>query len=1008
MIRIPEPMANQYSLRIYFVLIFLLFVVLPQYSFSISRANGKNPGELSSVSASSTYVSAGKKSMFSPQIITVWTFEPLIGTTSNPGPNTGSGSANLVGSMVGNGGTATGMNTVSGCGNQTSGTNAWAANPATPGSSNESSGVQFNVNTSGYENIIVSWEQRWSNTSANTCRLQYTTDGGNWVNFTMTSSNTTFCNGSLNNGRFETNTTGDQYRRITVDLSSVTGANDNSNFGVRVVAAHYQNTGQFRQTTNPTTVATAGTWRFDNIKFEGDALSPPALPMVNLSVNINSATEAMVTEVIVTAITDIPVTGNQTVSLQVGGINISDSDYDLPNNVITILSGQTSGNTRFIIADDAVQENTETAVLTLSNPSAGLSLGTVITQNITIENNDCSFLRKVGTVTSAVGAEIPGFDPMSSRIYLVAGTTVEYYLLDDTGTPTFVGTITPGFTIPNNTTSFPNSLSIKGGILAVCYDIRDNTTLAHQIGKVAFYSTTTGVYIHSVNVGYLPDMVVFSPDGNKVLTADEGEPNSYGQGNSFDPEGSVSIIDISNGILNATVQTAGFTAFNSQINVLRNAGVRIFGPGATVAQDVEPEYITFSDDGQTAIITLQENNALALLDIQTATITDIIPLGLKDHNMVGNDLDVSDRDLTSSSGRINLQNWPVRGMYQPDAIVGYTVFGQRYYITANEGDSRDYTGFTEEIRVGSASYGLDPVVFPNATTLKLNENLGRLQVSNATGNLDADNEFERIDVFGARSFSIWEASGEIVYDSGNLFEEITAARIPSFFNSDGTSATFDTRSDNKGPEPEGVVLGYIGGKPYVFIGLERVGDVMVFDVSDPAAPVFIQHINTREDEAVEGLTFVSAEDSPTGSPLLITAAEVSRTLTVYEVGTAIVTQTGDSGTGSLRAVIDCVPEGGVVRYNQPTTSTTVLTQFLSINKNLTIMGQSMSMKPEITVDFTSLTGNSGIIIGNSKTVTFKNIDLKDQNNTSMPAKNILEIQTGSTVKVTDSTVITKE
>src|SRR5690606_13498780 len=215
------------------------------------------------------------------------------------------------------------------------------------------------------------------------------------------------------------------------------------------------------------------------------------------------------------------------------------------------------------------------------------------------------------------------------------------------------------------------------------------------------------------------------------------------------------------------------------------------------------------------------------------------------------------------------------------------------------GDSRDYTGFTEEVRIGSGNYVLDPVQFPNAATLKLNENLGRLQASNSSGDLDNNGQFERIDVFGARSFSIWDHLGNQVFDSGNFIEEITSVRFPTRFNSEGDASTFDTRSDNKGPEPEGLTLGYIGNTPYVFLGLERTGGIMVFDVSDHFSPMFVQYIHTPDDDAIVGLTFISAENSPTGSPLLVTAAEVSKTITVYEVVTVLVTQSGNSGGGSL-------------------------------------------------------------------------------------------------------------
>jgi 2',3'-cyclic-nucleotide 2'-phosphodiesterase (5'-nucleotidase family) len=240
-------------------------------------------------------------------------------------------------------------------------------------------------------------------------------------------------------------------------------------------------------------------------------------------------------------------------------------------------------------------------------------------------------------------------------------------------------------------------------------------------------------------------------------------------------------------------------------------------------------------------------------------------------------------------------------MYQPDAIASFVSGGNTFYIIANEGDARvrptedgiiagqgEGGIYNEEVRVSSSSYALDPNIFPNATELKRPENLGRLNVSNKSGDTDGDGDFDQIHVFGGRSFSILDSAGKIVFDSGDQFERKIAEVAPLTFNGDPNSSgnlQFDSRSDNKGPEPEGVTTGVIDGRTYAFIGLERVGDVMVYDVTNPNAPTFVQYINTPEDRRVEGLTFVSAADSPTGNPLLITSAEGSNTVSVFNVQT---------------------------------------------------------------------------------------------------------------------------
>ncbi|MDB9449912.1 ExeM/NucH family extracellular endonuclease, partial [Dolichospermum circinale] len=634
----------------------------------------------------------------------------------------------------------------------------------------------------------------------------------------------------------------------------------------------------------------------------------PVTPTVNLSVSSNAGTEAGTTIITLTATASSAVSGNQTVNLGVSGTGITASDYYLTKPTITIPNGQTSGSVSFIVADDAIAEGTETATLTISTPSAGISLGVTTSQNITITNNDTSVLTKVGGATSVNGAEIPAFDPVSKQLFVVAGNIIEFYTVSNTGTLALAGSLTPTITPPAGTGLIPNSVAVKNGVVAVAYAVQNTTTLAQLTGKVAFFNAANGSFINAVDVGALPDMLTFTPDGTKVLVANEGEPNSYGQANSVDPEGSVSIINIAGGVASATVQTADFTSFNSQIASLKASGVRIIGPGSTVAQDVEPEYIAVAPDGLTARITLQENNAIAILDIATATITQIIPLGVKDYSLPGNGIDASDQD-----GGINITNWPVVGLYQPDAIASFSINGQAYYITANEGDSRAYTGFNEEIRVNNASYVLDPIAFPNASTLKQNANLGRLQLTNATGDTDGDGDIDRIESFGARSFSIWNSNGTQVFDSGDQLEQITATRVPTLFNSDGTTTSFDSRSDNKGPEPEGVVVGVINGRTYAFIGLERTGDVIVYDASNPNQPKFIQYINTPEDLAVEGLTFISAADSPTGKPLLVTANEVSKTVAVFEIkpptyisdiqGTGSTFNTAFGGTQTIEGIV---------------------------------------------------------------------------------------------------------
>ncbi|XQQ06391.1 MAG: choice-of-anchor I family protein [Leptolyngbya sp. IPPAS B-1204] len=906
------------------------------------------------------------------------------------------------------------------------------------------------------------------------------------------------------------------------------------------------------------------------------------------------------------------------------------------------------------------------------------------TQNFTNLSQTDAALKKIGSFTGP-GAEISAYDPDTKRLFVVSGgAEIQVLDLSDPSQPKLLQTLDL-----SQYGGAANSVAVSHGIVAVAME----ADLSTDPGQVVFLDAN-GTVQTTVEVGALPDMLTFTPDGQKVLVANEGEPSSYNQPNSIDPVGSVSVIDLTKGVTNATVATAGFESFNAQKADLQAKGVRIFGPNATVAQDLEPEYITVTADGKTAYVTLQENNALAVVDIATAQVTAIVPLGLKDFskglptvktydwkerpllgqtpagqeillggfsglffegkaangnlrfithtdrgpnaeptdllpdvpgnerpfalpefqprlirfelnpstgqisiteqiglsradgtpltglpnlqsgaagtaytdevpvdlngkrlindplggdfegivvapdgtfwlvdeyrpaiyhfdaqgklidrfipqgeptadgsfgtpvlpavyaqrranrgfeavalegnklyafiqsaldnpdttndatsrasrnlrilefdvvskqvtgeylyilddisasssartdkigdavslgngkflvverddrsgvnankliyeidlqgasNISGqaptdktieqlsvaelaalglnpvekrlvtnaaaigytgvekleglalvdqntiaiindndfgiggaetkgdgtltnptvpdaiklglvqfnqsNGLDPSDRDGTDGKGAINIQFHPVFGIYQPDAIASFSINGQTYLVTANEGDTRDYEGFNEEIRVGSDEYKLDATVFPNAAELKKDAVLGRLTVTNASGDIDGDGEFERIEMPGARSFSVWDSSGNLIFDSGDQFEQITAKAVPTLFNSNGTADTFDTRSDNKGPEPEGIVVGAVNGRTYAFIGLERTGGVMVYEVTNPNKPMFVEYVNTAGDVSPEGLTFISAADSPNGKPLLITTNEVSQTVAIFE------------------------------------------------------------------------------------------------------------------------------
>ena len=574
----------------------------------------------------------------------------------------------------------------------------------------------------------------------------------------------------------------------------------------------------------------------------------------------------------------------------------------------------------------------------------------------------------------ASAAEIPAYDAASQRLFVVNAEQGELDVLDlsDPENPVKIDAISAAGIAAG---AEVNSVAASHGLVAVAIEADPKT----DNGFVALYQASDLTLLGSKEVGAQPDMVAFTPDGTRVLTANEGEPSDDYQ---IDPDGSISIVDFSDPA-NPTVSTADFTAYNGQEDALRSQGVRIYGPGASAAQDLEPEYIAVSADGSTAWVVLQENNALAKVDIATATVTDIVTLGESDRSVAGNGIDASDDD-----GVIDIKTFAgVVGLYQPDAIHAYTVNGNTYLVTANEGDARAWgedndaywgeeadedavppvvcmpnasLGFVEEFRVKHLVHNsgfdrrcgddlppqlsaladgalLDPAVFGycgaeagDSGDCRDDDVLGRLKITwtmgyktNADGSPkmynDAGEEdagagdrimYDTLYSYGGRSFSIRDEDGALVFDSGDAIEQFLASDdcklgsdrsidCADYFNTGHDEGdAMDSRSDAKGPEPEGLTIGQIGDKHFLFLGLERMGGVLVYDIADPTAPVYQDYLNSREtwdvdpdagnlegygDLGPEGLVFIPAADSANGKALLVVGNEVSGSTAIYEV-----------------------------------------------------------------------------------------------------------------------------
>lgn len=751
------------------------------------------------------------------------------------------------------------------------------------------SSLEFALPTTGYNNIVVKFTTRRSGSGAGTQKWSYSADGTMWK-------------------AFQTVTPMDANPQLlTLDFSQIAEAANNPNFKLKV---------EFEAGNG----GTVGNNRFDNFTVDSGTAPAPAKASVAknfIKINEDARTLAFVVNV------SNPVAGSVDLVLKPAAFNTADeADFTFSKQTINIVPEQTQYIVNIPIIDDAVAEQqAEYFNVELQN-GVNTTIDSKPMSTIYIVDNDSKApvgngelqLNYVGSfdpsASNKSSVEIIAYDPVTKRLFASSAITNVLDIIDysDPRTPSVIKTIDMapygGIT----------SVAVKNGTVAVA----SPNANPQENGSVVFFDTN-GNYISKVTVGALPDMVTFSPDGKTVMTANEGEPNAdY----TVDPEGSVSIIGITGGAAGVSqnhVNTLLFTQFNAQESELIAAGVRKLKKSSTLSQDFEPEYISISADNKRAYVTIQESNAVAEINLETKSIAKVWPLGKKDMSKPGNGFDASD-----NNGEILIANWPVKSYYIPDALQTYNVGGKNYIITANEGDEKEFSALNERTSVDAAAYVLDPAVFPQASMLKASYNLGRFRVTNQNGNLDADAEFEEINSVGARSFSIFNAdTGEIIYDSGDAFERITAERMPTLFNSDHEENKLKSRSRSKGPEPEGVALAAINGKTYAFISLERIGGVMAYNVTDPAQPTFVDYKNPRNtaayggDNGPEGIIYIPASDSGTGKAYVLVANEISGTISTYELsGTAL--STAESKHANFSVYPNPVSQGAILNMSEAT------------------------------------------------------------------------------------------
>ena len=460
------------------------------------------------------------------------------------------------------------------------------------------------------------------------------------------------------------------------------------------------------------------------------------------------------------------------------------------------------------------------------------------------------------------------------------------------------GSLTSGISIDLGTVF---GASLTSSITSVYADARGfgvasivpTAKTATDFGRIAFFDLSSGSILKTLDVGYHPDSVSMTPDGTKLLVANEGEYVAAVE-STFARPGSVSVVNLS-GITNAAglsaltssnVNTYDFSAGNLGSGVSLQ-GVRdntLATNNATTSAgfaSIEAEYIAPTNDK--AYVTLQENNAIAVLDLASGKYEAIHKLGT-----ITQTVDASDKD-GASNGKLIAIDDTLKGLPMPDTMVLFTKNGTALLATANEGDGRGDDG---DFATGSSlTANMTAAVAATAT----NTGIGALKLLKDQGQ-DADGKIADPTMLGTRSFSLWNATtGERVFDSGSAIEQFVASNDPTVFNTnDGVASKWDTRSDDKGPEPEALAFGRIDGKDYIFVGAERQNGIFQFDITDLNNVSIVGYFNAITSSADSGGSFISPESilfldaasNPSGKNLLVVGFEGTGTngsVGVFEV-----------------------------------------------------------------------------------------------------------------------------
>lgn len=516
-------------------------------------------------------------------------------------------------------------------------------------------------------------------------------------------------------------------------------------------------------------------------------------------------------------------------------------------------------------------------------------------------------VRLVSTIVSGngeLGAEIPAFHAKSKRIFATNGATnsIDIYDIGNPAKPKKIKAVSLD-EYGNNLTSVAAGKDVIVAVVGTNPTFSSSGSPSLSEGKVVVLDAN-GKILSSASVkGFQPDAVTFTPDGKTAVVAIEAEPicalddpstasvnESLDYSKAVDEEGGIAIVNLANP-KKPSVRFAGFASFS--VNDARSAGLVINKTVNSVAQDVEPEYVSTPTNFK-AIVTLQEANGIAEVDLKTAKVSKIYSAAVIDRGTIATDL--SDKDKNSS-----LVTYPrVKSNSQPDAVASYQVGNDTYFATAGEGDAREWSCLTDDVR--GSKLVVDSAKWPNWGTLKLDDALGRAKVDPNAGDIDADGDIDEITTRGSRSVSLFK-NGKLIWDSGNLLESTLISKF-GFANLNGSHVARSTdkslidyvgqdRSDDKGVEPEGVAVGVVGKSRIAVVGMERTSSLAFLDISNPVKPTLFSWqqmqpmLTTPLDMSTawspEGVIFVAADKSPTKKALVITSYEVSGSITIHEL-----------------------------------------------------------------------------------------------------------------------------